>query len=403
MSDNISYELQQIQSTLAALTDRLAASTATQVGGMQMYIAVGWSPIIALTDDGTYYYAQILDWTGGSGIKPPVMQYLCETGWTYNVAEAARVGIVGGGLPDGDKGDITVASGVWTIDNGVVTEVKLGARSVTAAKLFAVSHEKLIGRHGAGSGDAQEIGIDGGLEFNGANIRRAALTGDVTASAGSNTTTLANSGVTAATYGSATTIPELVIDAKGRVTSASSVAPSFVPKQRYRSLWIGAGAMTPATTSGAAPATIETATNDVAYDVYKFDGATAESVWFNLRMPDEWDLGTVKAIFYWEPDTGGSGAVTWGLAGVATSNDDALDSAPGTEVLVSDSVIAVGDLHITSATAAVTIGGSPALGDLIAFRVRRVPSDAGDTMTQDACLLGVAIQWREGTTEPVAW
>jgi hypothetical protein len=171
----------------------------------------------------------------------------------------------------------------------------------------------------------------------------------------------------------------------------------------YRSLWIGAGAMTPATTSGAAAATIETATNDVAYDVFKFDGATVESVWFNLRMPDEWDRGTVKAVFFWEPDAGGSGAVTWGISGLADSDDDALDSAPGTEVLVSDSVIAVGDLHITAATAAVTAGGSPALGDMIAFRIRRVPSDAGDTMTQDACLLGVSLQWREGTTEPAAW
>ena len=191
MSDNnISYELQQIQSTLAALTERLAASTATQVGGMQMYIAVGWSPIIALADDGTYYYAQIIDWTGGSGIKPPVLQYLCETGWTYNVAEAARVGIVGGGLPDGDKGDITVASGIWTIDNGVITTIKLADRSVTAAKLFEVGHEKLIGRHSAGAGDAQEIGLDGGLEFQGGNIRREALTGDVTAPAGGNALTI---------------------------------------------------------------------------------------------------------------------------------------------------------------------------------------------------------------------
>lgn len=171
----------------------------------------------------------------------------------------------------------------------------------------------------------------------------------------------------------------------------------------HLSFWTDAGAMAPPDTGGASPATIRTTTNGVTYDVFKFDGATAESVWFKLRMPDTWDRGTVKAIFHWEPDTGGSGAVTWGISGLADSNDDALDSAPGTEVLVSDSVIAVGDLHITAATAAVTIGGSPALGDLIAFRVRRVPSDAGDTMTQDACLLGVSLQWREGTTEPAAW
>ena len=40
------------------------------------------------------------------------------------------------------------------------------------------------------------------------------------------TTTLANSGVTAGTYGSGTEIPSLVVDAKGRITSASVVAVS---------------------------------------------------------------------------------------------------------------------------------------------------------------------------------
>lgn len=104
------------------------------------------------------------------------------------------------------------------IATGAVTETKLGARSVTAAKLFEVGHEKLIGRHSAGAGDAQEVGIDGGLEFHGGNIRRAALTGDVTASAGDNVTTLANSGVTAGSY----TVASITVDSKGRVTAASN-------------------------------------------------------------------------------------------------------------------------------------------------------------------------------------
>lgn len=81
-----------------------------------------------------------------------------------------------------------------------------------------------------------------GTSFNGsANIttanwgtsRTVSFTGDVTGSASVNGSadvatamTLANSGVTAATYGGNNSIPSLVVDAKGRVTSASTVTPS---------------------------------------------------------------------------------------------------------------------------------------------------------------------------------
>jgi hypothetical protein len=86
------------------------------------------------------------------------------------------------GISDGDKGDITVSSNgtVWTVDDN----------SITFAKMQNISTAHLIGRHSTGNGNPQQIGIDGGLELQGANLRRSALTGDVTASAGNNTTTV---------------------------------------------------------------------------------------------------------------------------------------------------------------------------------------------------------------------
>lgn len=56
-----------------------------------------------------------------------------------------------------------------------------------------------------------------------------AMTGDVTASAGSHATTLASSGVTAGTYGSSSAIPVVTFDAKGRATSATTAAIADSP------------------------------------------------------------------------------------------------------------------------------------------------------------------------------
>jgi hypothetical protein len=67
---------------------------------------------------------------------------------------------------------------------------------VTFAKMQEISGTTLVGRHSGGSGDIQEVSVGGGIEFSGSGIRRSALSGDVTASAGSDATTIANDSVT---------------------------------------------------------------------------------------------------------------------------------------------------------------------------------------------------------------
>lgn len=71
------------------------------------------------------------------------------------------------------------------------------ANLLTFAKIQQIATDKLLGRDTAGTGDVEQIGLGASLSFDGAgNIQRAALTGDVTAAANGNATTIANSAVT---------------------------------------------------------------------------------------------------------------------------------------------------------------------------------------------------------------
>lgn len=65
--------------------------------------------------------------------------------------------------------------------------------------IITMATDRLLGRDMAGSGAVEELTVGGGLEFTGSGgVQRSALTGDVTASAGSNATTIANNAVTTA-------------------------------------------------------------------------------------------------------------------------------------------------------------------------------------------------------------
>jgi hypothetical protein len=80
---------------------------------------------------------------------------------------------------------------------GTYPNPTIGTNKVTFAKFQQITTDRLLGRDTASTGNVEEISVSGGLEFSGSTaIQRSALTGDVTASAGSNATTIAANAVT---------------------------------------------------------------------------------------------------------------------------------------------------------------------------------------------------------------
>jgi hypothetical protein len=157
-------------------------------------------------------------------------------------------------------------------------------------------------------------------------------------------------------------------------------------------IYIPASAMIAATTSGPASSQMESSTNDINYQVLAFDATADEHAHFNVAFPKSWNLGTITYQVFWSSSATDTDGVAWGLQGIAISDNEAIDTAWGTAVVVTDDCqSAANELYVTSESGAVTIGGTPADDDLVYFRIFRDVSDANDDATEDALLIGVKL------------
>lgn len=158
------------------------------------------------------------------------------------------------------------------------------------------------------------------------------------------------------------------------------------------SIWAPAGFIRTRASNGASVGSVEMPTNKNMIESLDFDTAADEFAQFSIRMPKSWDEGTVTFIPVWShASTTTNFGVSWWLQAVAVSNDDAHDVAFGTAQESQDTGGKTDDSYQGPESSAITIGGSPAEGDLVNFQIYRDVSDAGDTMAIDARLHGVLV------------
>lgn len=157
-------------------------------------------------------------------------------------------------------------------------------------------------------------------------------------------------------------------------------------------IWVPAGAMTATSANGATATDYFTGTNDNVVQSMDFDPSTQQYAQFGIQMPKSWDESTLIAQFIWTCATAAGNAVL-SLSAGAFADNDALDTALGTAVNVTDGIGSAYDSMVSPETAAVTVAGSPAAEEYVLFEVSREAGTATDTVTTDVKVLGVKIHY----------
>ena len=188
--------------------------------------------------------------------------------------------------------------------------------------------------------------------------------------------TLANSGVTAATYGDANSVPAIAIDAKGRVTSASNVDISMPASQVSdfaEAVSDTVGAMFTSNTETGITVTYQDADNTIDLAV----GTVA--------------LGSGTSGNYVDNVTGGTGVTVTGSAGegwepaisigqaVSTTSDVTFADIAATDVTASGNVVISGNLTVNGSTVTNSSTNTTIEDQLIELGTGNSGSPSGDS------------------------
>ena len=185
---------------------------------------------------------------------------------------------------------------------------------------------------------------------------------------------------------------DININPKGTGTLQSG--SSAVKIAGKETIWVPSVAMYPNTTNPAEAAQVELTAGQPELKVLDFDASTDEFAQFAVAFPKSWNEGTVTFQPFFTSAGTNTGNCIWTLAGVAVSDNGAIDTAFGTAGSVTKAHSGTAnDLDVGSESSAITIAGTPAAGDEVFFQISRDADNGSDTLTGDARLLGIKLHF----------
>lgn len=145
-------------------------------------------------------------------------------------------------------------------------------------------------------------------------------------------------------------------------------------------------AMTPLTTNGALQTQLELTPGNPEIVGLAFTGVTTpQAAQASFPLPKSWDRLTVTFVMIWTSAATDTDSVYFEISGVAVGDGDAIDTAYGAAVTITDAAqSAAYKKYVSAVSAAMTFAGSPANGDELYVKLKRDPTNGADAMTEDA-------------------
>lgn len=156
------------------------------------------------------------------------------------------------------------------------------------------------------------------------------------------------------------------------------------------------GAFTPR--SSGFPAFVKADGSNYPVEGLAFDAGADEGVFVTFAATS-YGSGNLTVRFLWYADSASSGNVVWGatIAAITPDSDtqDIETDGLATEATVTDSHLGTTGQRLHTAAATVSSLDSLAVGDYVTLRIRRLGTNGSDTMTGDAILVKVIVEYSD--------
>ncbi|MFA5387039.1 MAG: hypothetical protein WC322_01430 [Candidatus Paceibacterota bacterium] len=158
-----------------------------------------------------------------------------------------------------------------------------------------------------------------------------------------------------------------------------------------QTVYIPASAMAAPASGGGVYSVLEMANGGI-YPVMSLSTTGFPVIAWQWEMPKGWNEGTLTYRVLWShPATTTNFGVHFTVQAFAVGDGEALNGTYTTSTVVTDTGGSTDFKYTTPTSAAFTVDGSPAEGDLVVFRLFRFAADVLDTLAVDARIHGVAL------------